>query len=493
MPKILVIDDDRTIRFQVRRSLEKIDCAVVEAETAQAGIESFAEERPDAVLLDISLPKRSGLEVFSDLRELDRKTPIIFVTAERDSSTAIQAMQLGAFDYVVKPVNLPELNALVLDAINSKRLMNIPVAIEASDDLLVSDGEVLVGSSLPMLEVFKQIGRMAGQNVTVLVRGESGTGKELVARSLYMHSTRSDESFVAVNCAAIPDQLLESELFGHEKGAFTGADTTRIGRFEQCNGGTIFLDEIGDMTPLVQGKVLRLLQEQRFERVGGNETIQTDVRIIAATNRNLEKMVANGEYRSDLFYRLNGLTISLPALRERDGDLESLLKYFFSKQRVELGKTDVEGVSPQALDAMKKYSWPGNIRELQSVVRQSLINTTGTVITPDSLPGHLTGRDELPESVRESDSNQSSVLDSFIDHRLANGSNDLYRETLDLMEKLLLTKVLEATNGNQSKAAEILGITRAKIRDRVVSFGLKLDKSVAISSDKKDNTQNDSG
>lgn len=273
---------------------------------AADALELIRKTSPDVVLLDIMLPGISGLDVFQRIREIDRKFPIIFITAGGDSSTAIKAMQLGGFDYVTKPLDLPALNDLVEKAIATRRMMNTPVALHMSDGDF-PDSESFLGRSPAMLEVFKAIGRVAAQSVPVLIRGESGTGKELVARALYQNSARAGECFMAVNCAALPDALLESELFGHPKGSFTGADKQRIGKFEACSGGTIFLDEIGDMSPLVQGNVLRLLQQQEFERVGGNKTIKTDVRIITATNLDLDQMVIDGKFREDLFYRLNGI------------------------------------------------------------------------------------------------------------------------------------------------------------------------------------------
>jgi two-component system nitrogen regulation response regulator GlnG len=311
---LLVVDDDRSVLHLVQACMEKQGFQVLTAGTAEQGLNLVRTQPLDLVLLDIVLPEVSGLEVFQSIQKIDRKLPVVFITAGTDSDTAINAMQLGAFDYVPKPLDLPKLTAVVEKAVATRQLMSVPVALPIGETD-ARQGQLFVGRSPRMLEVFKAIGRVAKQQVTVLIRGESGTGKELVARALYQHSDRADRPFMEVNCAAIPENLLESELFGHEKGSFTGADRRRIGKFEQCNGGTIFLDEVGDMSPLVQGKVLRLLQEQRFERVGGNETIQTDVRIIAATNQPLEKMVAAGEFRADLFYRLNGVTIQLPPRR----------------------------------------------------------------------------------------------------------------------------------------------------------------------------------
>lgn len=482
MASVLVIDDDRSVGEMVRRSLEKIGLTVFTAINADVGIKSIRSESPEVVLLDIVLPGTSGLDVFQQIREIDRKLPIIFITAGSDSSTAIRAMQLGGFDYVAKPLDLPALNDLVERAVATRRMMNTPVALHMSDEEL-PDTESFVGRSPVMLEVFKQIGRVAAQNVPVLIRGESGTGKELVARAIYQNSARSSECFMAVNCAALPDALLESELFGHEKGSFTGADRQRIGKFEACNGGTIFLDEIGDMSPLVQGKVLRLLQQQEFERVGGNKTIRTDVRIVTATNLDLDQMVADGEFREDLFYRLNGITITLPPLRKRGDDISLLLSYYLKVCAKEMNRRDCEGISPEAFELLKAYSWPGNVREMQSIVRQALLNMTGPVIVPSFLPPEVAaGAKTMTPADRSADNptGVASDLAPFVNRRLQAESRDLYAETLEQMERYLITRVLQVTEGNQTKAAEILGITRGKIRDRVNLFSIALDTTVSL-------------
>ncbi|WP_417396668.1 sigma-54-dependent transcriptional regulator [Gimesia chilikensis] len=486
MPEALVVDDDRTIREMVRSSLSKINVDIIQAGTAQEALEAIKTGSPEVVLLDIMLPVVSGLDVFREIRELDRRLPVLFITSSSESNVAIEAMQLGAFDYLAKPLDLPKLNDLVSKAIENRRLMNIPVALPVGGKKR-SSGDQFVGRSPQMLEVFKSIGRVASENVNVLIRGESGTGKELVARAIYQHSPRSEECFMAVNCAALTETLLESELFGYEKGAFTGADRQRIGKFEQCNGGTIFLDEVGDMSQLTQGKVLRLLQEQRFERVGGNKTIETDVRIIAATNRNLEQMVKDGTFREDLFYRLNGMTISLPPLRERGNDIALLVEHYLNEACYEMGRTEVEGISSEALDQLLQYRWPGNVRELQSVVRQSLLNSTSPVIVPSSLPDDVSSQFKSTPQVFQSEDPLDedpalplSDLQLFVDQRLAAQTKDLYSETLETMERYLLTRVLNETGGNQTRAAEILGITRGKIRDRIAQFGISLEKTVSI-------------
>ncbi len=482
MPNVVVIDDDRSVCEMIRRSLEKICLTVSSVATADDGLTLIRNVSPDVVLLDVMLPGTSGLEVFQKIRDIDRKLPIIFITAGSDSSTAIRAMQLGGFDYVTKPLDLPALSELVEKAIATRRMMNTPVAMHMSDGPF-PETESFVGRSPAMLEVFKAIGRVAAQNVPVLIRGESGTGKELVARAIYQNSARSGECFMAINCAAMPDALLESELFGHEKGAFTGADKQRIGKFEACSGGTIFLDEIGDMSPLVQGKILRLLQQQEFERVGGNKTIKTDVRIVTATNLDLDQMVVDGEFREDLFYRLNGITITLPPLRKRGEDVSLLLEYYLRVCAREMNRHDCEGISPEALEMLTQYSWPGNVREMQSVVRQSLLNATGPVIVPSFLPPELTTpmlskTPELPQI--DNATGVPSDLAPFVNRRLEADSRNLYAEALEQMERYLITRVLQATEGNQTKASEILGITRGKIRDRVNLFQISLGTVVSV-------------
>jgi DNA-binding NtrC family response regulator len=478
---VLVIDDDRSLHHLITRSLEKLDMQVVSAYDGATGVGLVTSSRPDVVLLDVRLPKKSGLELFSEIRQLDRRLPVVFITADSESETAIEAIRLGAFDYLRKPLNLSDLNQLVQRAVETRRMMSVPVAIPIrSSDVATSDS--FAGAGPAMLEVYKTIGRVAGQDVAVLIRGESGTGKELVARAIYQYSRRASEAFLAINCAAIPENLLESELFGHEKGAFTGADQRRIGKFEQCNGGSLFLDEIGDMPQLLQGKVLRLLQDQKFERVGGNTTISTNVRLIAATNRPLEQMVEDGMFREDLLYRLNTITIRLPPLRGRVEDIPVLLERFVSKFAQELNRPELEGIAPSALALLQTYRWPGNIRELQSVVRNAILNTSGTVIVPDSLPPEVRNQGVSSASGATAPTAAADTCDlaGFVGSRLQQNSQNLYGECLEYMEKYLLTQVLRETQGNQSRAAEILGITRGKVRDRVAAFGIVFEKDIRV-------------
>jgi two-component system nitrogen regulation response regulator GlnG len=495
---LLVVDDDRAVRHTLRRVFEGNEVEVVTAATAEEGLLAARQRRPDVVLLDIMLPDRSGLETFGQIQELDPKVPVIFITAGEKSETAIKAMKLGAYDYLIKPLDSKQVRNLVSRAVQIRRSTHMPV--DMAEPALGDDDvrEFLVGRCPAMQEVYKAIGRVASQDVTVLIRGESGTGKELVARAIYQYSARAKGPFLAVNCAAIPETLLESELFGHEKGSFTGAESKRIGKFEQCSGGTLFLDEIGDMSPLVQSKVLRLLQEQAFERVGGNETIRTNVRIIVATNRDLDRMVKDGEFRSDLYYRLNGFVIKLPALRERPEDVLVLLQHFLRRFSRELQKK-VQGISPEALELLLQYPWPGNVRELQSVLKRALLQTTGEVLISEFLP------DDVRQYVRGAHdagggaSATHGATEAFIDGRIREHTEDLYAEAVALLERSLITRVLQHTKGNQSQAAKILGITRGSLRNKIRLCGIAIEHVVSsehlsggVSSDPKQSRVNSS-
>jgi two-component system nitrogen regulation response regulator GlnG len=338
-------------------------------------------------------------------------------------------------------------------------------------------GDAIVGRCPAMAEVYKAIGRVADQNVIVLITGESGTGKELVARAIYQHSRRADKPFLAINCAAIPESLLESELFGHEKGAFTGADRRRIGKFEQCNGGTIFLDEIGDMPLATQAKVLRLLQDQQFERVGGNESIQTDVRLMAATNRDLRALAEQGKFRPDLYYRLSVFTIPLPPLRERGEDLPMLVHYYLRRFNRELNR-DVRTVAPEALGQLVAHSWPGNVRELQSVVKQALLQSTGSVLIPAFLPELSSPGTAGAMGPGVAGADPSIQLAEFIRQRLQAGSANLHAEASAELDRILLLAVLRHTNGNQYQAAKILGMARQTLRTRLRELSISINKVV---------------
>jgi two-component system nitrogen regulation response regulator GlnG len=481
MPKVLVIDDDRTILLLAEKALAPI-ADVVTADSADAGLKLVRSGTFDTVLLDIQLPDRSGLAVYCEIRDFDHRLPVIFMTVAAASHTAIEAMQLGAFDYLAKPLSVDPLRDLVDKAIEQRQLSSVPVAISADEQPEDDDSELFIGRSESMLNVFKAIGRVSKQDLPVLIRGESGTGKELVARALYQYSHRAEKPFLAVNCAALPDNLLESELFGHEKGAFTGAESRRIGKFEQCNGGTLFLDEIGDMAPSVQAKVLRVLQEQRFERVGGNNELTTDVRILAATNRPLEEMVEDGDYREDLLYRLNGVTIELPPLRARNGDVALLIQHFLAQAKRELNKPNLEGLSPQAVTMLAAHDWPGNVRQLRAVIRRAVLDSSLPVIAPDVLPREIQRSVHRPASDATAAAEHASDqhLMSLIERLLSEKSTNVYAEAVEYVERLVILRVLQETKGNQSQAAEILGITRGKLRDRIQTFNIVLESGVAI-------------
>ena len=445
MPRLLLIDDDPDlIQAQATHALGPLDWRIDVARSGTDGLRRLAAEPPDVVLLDVRLPDLSGLEVYQRVRQLDARIPVIFITATTAADTAIEAMQRGAYDYLFKPLDPQQLRRVVSQALQLTRLMREPAVVAETlpDD---DRGDAILGRCPAMQEVYKAIGRVARQNVTVLITGESGTGKELVARAIYQHSARGRAPFLAINCAAIPETLLESELFGHEKGAFTGADRRRIGKFEQCHGGTLFLDEIGDMPLGMQAKLLRLLQDQRFERVGGNETIQTDVRLIAATHRDLKAWSADGKFRPDLYYRLSVFTIALPPLRERGDDLVMLVRQYLRRFNRELGREVCE-VAPEALERLRGYSWPGNIRELQSILKQALLQASGAVLVPAFLPDVLGEAGPAAPHVAGPTGFQ---FEPFLRQRLEAGADDLYAEAHRQLDRILLPLVLEFTAGNQ--------------------------------------------
>jgi two-component system nitrogen regulation response regulator GlnG len=477
MAHLLLIDDDPDlIPDQVRHAFPESRHRVEVAATGTAGLDRVRANPPDVVLLDLRLPDQSGLDVYHGIREVDARIPVIFVTMTKTADTAIEAMKHGAFDYLFKPLDLTQVRRVVGEALEVGRRMRAPAVVtETAPDPDV-DGAIL-GGCAAMGEVYKAIGRVAGQDVTVLISGETGTGKELIARAIYQHSSRAKAPFMTLNCAAIPETLLESELFGHEKGSFTGADRRRIGKFEQCNHGTILLDEIGDMPLTLQAKILRLLQEQSFERVGGNETVRTDVRLIAASHRDLKALAAEGKFRPDLYYRLSVFTIHLPAVRDRGEDLPMLVQHYLRRFNRELGR-EVREISPEAMERLRSYSWPGNIRELQSVLKQALLQAHGSVLIPSFLP-------EFSASPAESTppGGVNLELETFIRQRLQPDSRDLYAEAHGQLDRFLLASVLEYTGGSQHRAARLLGIARQTLRLKLRDLGLRLTQSVESDDD----------
>jgi two-component system nitrogen regulation response regulator GlnG len=468
MPTLLVIDDEESVRYSFRRVFESDTVQVLTAATGAEGMEQVRAHGPDVVVLDLQLPDRPGLDVFHQIQAEDSKRPVLFITAHGTTETAIEAMKGGAFEYLVKPVDLERLSQLLERAFEAARLMRVPAVLPAEES-----GDRIIGRSLVMQEMCKAIGRIAPQDVNVLILGESGTGKELVARALYHHSGRAGKPFLAINCAAIPETLLESELFGHEQGAFTGAVRRRIGKFEQCGGGTLFLDEIGDMPLAVQAKMLRVLQEQRFERLGGSEVLQTHVRILAATNQDLEKLVAEGRFRKDLYYRLKVVTIRVPPLRERLDDLAELAHFLLFRFNREL-RMDLRGFAPETLELFQSYAWPGNVRELQSTIKQAMLNASGHILLPEFLPDEIRqpSRGAPPEGAPVGEKDLLGMIDAL----LARGETDIYRKVVDAVERVLLPRVLKQTHGHQAQASDILGLHRATLRHKLRSLGFAADK-----------------
>jgi two-component system nitrogen regulation response regulator GlnG len=460
MPRLLVIDDEPSILHAFRRVFDDPQLELLTAETAAEGEASVKEHRPDVVVLDLNLPDRSGLECFEHIKQIDRRIPVIFITGHGTVESAIEATKHGAFDYLFKPLELPELKELVSKAIRLSEMMRTAPVVnpDASSDI---DGrQAMVGRCEAMQDVYKAIGRVATKDITVLIQGESGTGKELVAKAIYQHSLRSEGPFRALNCAAIPETLLESEMFGHEKGAFTGADRRRIGHFEQAHQGTLFLDEVGDMSPMTQSKLLRILQERTFERVGGTETIRVDVRVIAATNHDLEQLVEQGRFRSDLFFRLRDFTIKLPPLRERGDDIRLLAEHFIRKHSAALGRTATQ-LADSTVTALKKAPWPGNVRELESVIKQALLNTTGSILLPEFLPEEFGG-------TRQAHARHTLDIQQFIHNQLQQPQpTDLYAKVIHCTEHELFRSVLAWTAGNQVQASAILGISRVTLRNKL--------------------------
>ena len=487
MAHVLLVDDESVfIPEQVRQALPEHTISV--ATNGLEGLAAIRSARPDVVLLDLGLPDRSGLEIYEDIRAIDARLPVIFVTMAKSADAAIEAMKRGAFNYIYKPINLVQLESVVREALAAGHQMRAPVSLQQTSLDPMEDG-ALFGSCPAMLEVYKAIGLVAQKDVTVLVTGESGTGKELVARALYQHSARSTAPFLALNCAAIPENLLESELFGHERGAFTGADRRRIGKFEQYSGGTIFLDEVGDMPLLLQAKVLRLLQEQVFERVGGNESVRTNVRLIAATHRDLKQHVASGKFRLDLFYRLGVFAIHLPPLRERGEDLPLLALQYTRRFSRELGR-EVREIAPECMERLCGYHWPGNIRELQSVLKQAVLRAHGYTLLSSFLP-ELSPAATRDTKVRVPDVAPAAPMpvpaaldvDGFVHERLGEGTRDLYADTRNFVDRFLFARVLEHTRGNFTAAAEVLGISRQTMRVKLRALGITVGHSVELDDD----------
>jgi nitrogen regulation protein NR(I) len=489
-PTVLIIDDEKDVHYSFRRLLEKEPLEILSAESGDEGIRLARKAWPDVIVMDIRMGHTNGLDTLKELRQLNPKQVVIMMTAYGTSQTAIEAMKLGAYDYVLKPFDIPRLKQLLSEALAAaqamKQIVSFPTKPNAEETR-----QTIVGNSPVMQQVYKLIGQVAPTNTTILITGESGTGKELVARAIYQNGSRVNKPFIAINCAAIPENLLESELFGHEKGAFTGALNQRIGKFEQCDGGTLFLDEIGDMPLTTQTKILRVLQEGEISRVGSNQSIKTDVRIIAATNKDLWQAVQRKEFREDLFYRLNVVRLNLPPLRERSTDIPLLVGYFLNKFRLKQPNGPSQ-VSDEALAAIQRHPWPGNVRELENCIQRAMVLASGNTITLANLP------EEIAKGARPAAEPASASASPATDAPPAQktapaaGQNEVAHavevlfefarrekeKLLPAVERELIRRALAETSGNQVQAAKLLGMTRATLRKRVDKFGIQ--KRMAI-------------
>ncbi len=472
MGKILIVDDDAQLRHSFEKILSAEGHKVLMAATGEAGLEIVRNDRPEIVVMDVRLPGMGGLEAFKAMSEVDAKLPVIIMTAYGTTDTAIEATKQGAFDYLLKPFDIPEMLSNIDKALSASKFMRSRVEIEPAPEGGAT--EVILGRSKVMQEVYKQIGRVASTAATILIRGESGTGKELVAKAIYQHSSRANKPFLVINCVAIPETLLESELFGYEKGAFTGAANRRIGKIEQANGGTVFLDEIGDMPFSIQAKILRLLQERSIERLGGRSPIPVDVRVIAATNRDLESALLEGRFREDLYYRLKVVTLNLPPLRERAGDIPILAEYFLKRFSGEMG-LDCPGLTAKAKDVMESYSWPGNVRELQNAVQKGLIFSRGAPISSEEMSQAI--RIETDSVVMSSDLQPDSII-GWIKSSLNAGRDNLFVEMVDEFSKILIAQALLMTGGNRSQAARLLGLSRPTLLAKIEKYRIRIEASI---------------
>ena len=478
MSKLLLIDDEEDVRYSFQRIFDSPEIELATAASGEEGLKIIPKFKPDLVLMDIRMGGMNGLETLRRIRQSDPKLLVILMTAYGTTQMAIEAMKLGAYDYLLKPFDALKLKELVGNALKAARDMKQVVSYQP---LLESEDYELgiVGRSQPMQQVFKLTGQIAASDATALITGESGTGKELVARAIYHHSNRSQQPFLAVNCAAIPEQLLESELFGHERGAFTGATMQRIGKFEQCNKGTIFLDEIGDMTPATQTKILRVLQSGTFERVGGNQPIQVDVRVIAATNKPLEAAVAAKQFREDLFYRLNVVRIHIAPLRDRRDDIPLLVNYFLKKLAREQQRPP-KSVAASVIKTLEKYHWPGNVRELENAIRRAYVMAKTDAILLSDLPPEISGQGgsgapPLSPAVGEATATDAAALARQL---FQWARRDPKLKVIPAVERELVIQALKEANNNQVHAAKLLGITRATLRKRIEKFGIQRELNV---------------
>jgi two-component system nitrogen regulation response regulator GlnG len=469
-PRILVADDEPSIRYVLREVLTELGCDVTEVEDGDAAAAALATGDFELAFLDIRMPGPSGLELLEREDTKDAATSVVIITAQNTFENAVEAMKRGAFDYLVKPFGMAEVEGLVTKARRARELQREVRELRREVGRRVAPTEELVGKSPEMLEVFKTIGRVAGRDVSVLVTGESGTGKELVARAVHAASGRADGPFVAVNTAAIPRELLESELFGHERGAFTGAVSARAGRFREASGGTLFLDEIGDMSPDLQAKLLRVVQEGEVLPVGGSAAQKIDVRIVAATHRDLDAAVAEGQFREDLLYRLRVVPLHLPALRERSDDVRVLAEHFVARYGPELSDGQ-QVLAADTIATLQRYPWPGNVRELENAIKRVLVLSSSELLMPEDFAflGERPAVASAPDA-----SKPDGWIEAEIGRALEAGEGQVYRDVIERIERPLIEGALARTDGNQIKAAALLGINRNTLRKKIVELEISI-------------------
>jgi two-component system nitrogen regulation response regulator GlnG len=471
-PRVLVADDEPSIRFVLRETLEDSGCEVVDVENGESALDALETRSFQLAFLDIRMPGPSGLDLLDRLKGLGVDTAVVIITAQNTFENAVEAMKRGALDYLVKPFGMAEVKALLDKALRTQALEIEVQALRREVGQRSAPGDRLVGKSPAMLEIFKTIGRVAARNIPVLVTGESGTGKELVARAIHGASRRVDAPFVAINTAAIPRELLESELFGHERGAFTGAVAARLGRFRECAGGTLFLDEIGDMPIELQAKLLRVLQFDEVTPVGASASQPVDVRIIAATHRDLDAAVRDGAFREDLVYRLRVVPVHIPPLRERIEDVPILAEHFVARWAEGLS-AGTPVLADATLDRLCTHAWPGNVRELENAIKRALVLASSDVLAPEDfafLEGATSGSED-------SDSGVADLIRKEVEARLAGADpRDIYRSTIERVERPLIETVLSRTEGNQIRAAALLGINRNTLRKKISDLGISVPR-----------------
>ncbi len=476
--KLLVLDDDTAILNLIRDFFQSEPFDILLETDGDVALGRIMSDRPNVAIIDINLPGKSGLEILAKAKKMDPGLSVIMISGIGTTQYAIEAMKAGAYDYLTKPFNFNQLRAVIHKAVESNLLSRKVLYTKGtqSDSYSDQNTDIMIGSSPEMIEIWKMVGKVAGTDATVLIQGESGTGKELIARAIYSNSLRKNRPFMAVNCAALPENLLESELFGHEKGAFTDAHARRIGKFEQCNGGTLFLDEIGDMSLSNQGKFLRVLESQEFERVGGNETVKVNVRIIAATNRSLVNIVKEKSFRMDLFYRLRVVSFYLPPLRDRTEDIPILAAFFIKHFAAKYGKKTAT-LTTEAIDMLVSQKWEGNIRELKNVIDSATVMCNGGQLMPDDLAPFLQTMSRSPKQGQESGNDDYyalfiDLLEPRFDRICLKNRGAVYDEVNTGLEKALVHMAMEKSNQNQVLVSKILGISRNTLRDRLERYNI---------------------